>query len=255
MGSIYFADNPLYMSKAFPIYEKVLNNEVGSIIVGEIKSTDRDLTFMPRDAGKVAVAGRCNADTHAENAADGAPKGVSGAGPALWFRGNQDNPRTPEDEREDLMPNGITGTGKGSDVTIFFDPDALASRRCSHGNPGTMPDEILIHEMVHALRFMQGRANPWPTTNHAYTNDEEFLAIVIANVYISAYGGLRLRANHEGHQMLQAPLNTSAGFLTNADNLRLMKIYRLLWSYTFNRLALLVKPWFNPFRELVRNYN
>ena len=41
-----------------------------------------------------------------------------------------------------------------------------------------------------------GLSNPVPTVNTSYLNEEEFLAIVVTNVYVSAKGGTKFRANH-----------------------------------------------------------
>lgn len=84
---------------------------------------------------------------------------------------------------------------------------------------------------------------------------EEFLAIVVTNVYMSAYNKVQLRADHFGYTPLKAPLDTSAGFMANdAENLRLMNIYNLVWQPTFWVLANYVpKIRFNPFRELTEN--
>src|SRR5262249_15888945 len=113
-------------------------------------------------------------------------------------------------------------------------------------------DEVLFHEMIHALRSIQGVRNDVPTedTVRDYDTEEEFLAIVATNVYISAKGGLKLRADHHGHLPLKPPLDTSAGFLTDPNNLKLLKLYRLTWAPTFLALANVLTAKFNPFREL-----
>ena len=49
--------------------------------------------------------------------------------------------------------------------------------------------------MIHALRNMQGKTNHIPTDDSGYDNDEEFLAIVATNVYISAGGGVLIAVN------------------------------------------------------------
>jgi hypothetical protein len=59
--------------------------------------------------------------------------------------------------------------------------------------PGSLPDTVLLHEMIHGLRQIQGRDNKWPMTGSVrdYENEEEFLAIQITNVYTSSKGGTR----------------------------------------------------------------
>jgi hypothetical protein len=49
------------------------------------------------------------------------------------------------------------GTGTGSDTEIRFSPSTFTAPGAPTG-PGARPDEILLHEMVHGLRQMKGRA-------------------------------------------------------------------------------------------------
>jgi hypothetical protein len=202
------------------------------------------------DGGDVERLGRCNAATKGVQPQATAPKGVS-ARTNTFFRGDSDNPLTREDERYNLVPQSWMGTGEGSDVSLHFDVDEYRKWKCARG-PSSQPDEVLFHELVHALRYMQGNASLVPTENALFDNEEEFLAIVATNVYISAKGGTAFRANHHDFELLRPPLNTSQGFLADRDNLRVMSVHRLLWTDTFNALAMVVAP-FNPFRELSRN--
>lgn len=141
---------------------------------------------------------------------------------------------------------------------IYYSANIWGASGCGGGNYGSLPDEALCHEMVHALRQMQGLRNPYPTVDalRDYDNDEEFLPIVVTNVYISAKGSPQLRADHAGFTRLQSPLDTSVGFLANPDILRLMSIYRLSWTSVFgalSRLPAVPAIAFNPFRQLTSN--
>jgi hypothetical protein len=49
------------------------------------------------------------------------------------------------------------GTGTASDTEIRFSPSTFTAAGAPTG-PGARPDEILLHEMVHGLRQMKGRA-------------------------------------------------------------------------------------------------
>jgi hypothetical protein len=64
---------------------------------------------------------------------------------------------------------------------------------------------------------MQSPSNPVPTANTSYLNEEEFLAIVVECVYISAKGGTKFRANHFDDSVLWSPLDTSKGFVDLAS--------------------------------------
>ncbi len=249
--TIYFGGSPDAVRKQYDIYAKIESNKVGQVIIDLIRKIKKDLIFLPRDAGKVAISGVCNAETVAQEKMDSAPKGASGRAPPYWYRGVEDNPETSEDERFTLVPYQWTGTGAGSNVKIFFDPDGFMQSNCVNlTGAGSQIDEVLFHEMVHALRYMQGKSKCIPTDNVRYDHEEEFLAIVVTNVYISAAGGSLLRADHQNFATLKPPLTTSSGFLSDPENLKLMNINRLTWTETFMALSGVVSAPFNPFLEL-----
>ena len=140
-------------------------------------------------------------------------------------------------------------------MNIRFSVDAVPP-----SGPGSQPDEVLCHELVHALRMTQGKANSIPTDDkmRLYDSEEEFLAVLTTNVYMSANNELLLRASHHGHKPLEAPLDTSEGFLLSGKtydksqkgNLELMQIYNLVWQPTFLSLSMIVTAKFNPFQAL-----
>jgi hypothetical protein len=253
MGQLFFALVGDYPAKTYKVYDKILNNPVGKVIVDGIKATSRDLTFKPRTQTDIDKYGVCDAGTAALDPLAAYPKGVGGNSSANLYKGIVDDVKTLNVD-EGLDPSNIdtkhTGTGAGSSVEIGFDPDNL-SQSCINRGPGSQPDESLLHEMVHALRMMQGQYNPVPTANRFYDDEEEFLAIVVTNVYISQKDGAALlRGEHRDHERLWPPLNTSAGFVANKDNKDVLQNYRSKWLPTFTNLAKLVTPQFNPFREV-----
>jgi hypothetical protein len=109
---------------------------------------------------------------------------------------------------------GEVGTGTGSDTVIRFSPDTFASPLAPTG-PGTRPDEILLHEMVHGLRQMRGRAVFEEVRgNPGMQNYEEFAAIVISNVFRSELRLPQLRKDHLGFLTLSGPETDVATFKT-----------------------------------------
>jgi hypothetical protein len=70
---------------------------------------------------------------------------------------------------------------------------------------------VLLHEMVHALRMEMG-LNLCLAMDDGFDTVEEFYAILIANIYRSECGYRDLRANHNGKQMLAAPLTDDSRF-------------------------------------------
>ncbi len=69
---------------------------------------------------------------------------------------------------------------------MLFTPATRASG-CSRGKAATLPHEILVHELVHALRRVSGHLHPHKVINRLqpYTHTEEFLAILVTNIFIS----------------------------------------------------------------------
>jgi hypothetical protein len=106
------------------------------------------------------------------------------------------------------LPHEPRGSGRGSDTVIWFTPQDYIK---TSSLPGGRPDEVLLHEMVHALRMEMG-LNLCLAMDDGFDTVEEFYAILIANIYRSECGYRDLRANHNGKQMLAAPLTDDSRF-------------------------------------------
>ena len=165
------------------VLKKIASNPVGTVILIAMASTKKRATILPFDKVKAATTSECNAGALPNDPHDAAPDGVRGEQRgASWYKGNQQNPHKQMPYMEGR------GTGLGSDTKVWFSPDILEKAPCAGRGPGSASDEALLHELVHALRHMQGLLNPHPTEDGmiGYLNEEEFLAIVATNVYISA---------------------------------------------------------------------
>ena len=104
--------------------------------------------------------------------------------------------------RDPLPMCGNTAcTGAGSDITIFYSPsmwfdplneDAVA------GGGNYLPDDVLFHEFVHALRGMLGL---WDLSLILqFDNIEDFYAITLTNIYLSLnHRGGSMRGSHAQH--------------------------------------------------------
>jgi hypothetical protein len=138
------------------------------------------------------------------------------------------------------------GAGGGSDVAIPFDLDqsvpACMDAPANKPRIGDDDDMVLVHELLHSLREMEGEFNPVPfnvTPYQLYLDEEEFFAILVENIYISERcgAGAKLLMDHEQHKPLGDVKNmikkdygvttydwaTSDGFLKgNKDNRRLV---------------------------------
>jgi hypothetical protein len=103
-------------------------------------------------------------------------------------------------------PLNGSGTGTGTNATIYYRPEAwgVFGTASDSTAPSNRPDEVLLHEMVHAARDMKGVSYLLPMAK-GYENEEEFLAIVITNVYLSEKGQTALAANHISSDVLKDP--------------------------------------------------
>jgi nucleoid-associated protein YgaU len=209
-------------------------------------AANKHITIQPYTPADVAQFGAANAFAETEAGEDfhaAAPRG------AAVFAGGSDNPNTPTDER--LQTLGF-GTGGGTDARIHFSPDSPFS---NSGPIVSQPEHVLFHEMVHALREMQGESDDVPTgaQDKGYDNVEEFFAILMTNIFVSEQNpNATLRKDHHGHTALPAAESTSEGFLlNNAENLFWIKyLYPQEMDYF---LAVAGNPLaaFNPLREYV----
>jgi hypothetical protein len=126
-----------------------------------------------------------NSTTYAQNAQDAAGKGL---------------------EAETCMkdPKGSNeGTGKGTPSRITYSPWQWGSVKGSNSNAGREPDEILFHELVHAMRYAAGKRNSCFASVSGFGEYEELVAVTVTNVYSSEIGR-PLRRDHEGFDPLPA---------------------------------------------------
>jgi len=108
-----------------------------------------------------------------------------------------------------------TGRGIGSDSLIEFTPDAFTKTPAT--GPGQVPDEVLFHELIHASRTMRGVVRPG-FVNQDYDDYEEYLAIALANIYLSEKGQTVLRADHYTARLTGWTRNN---FIDNSQELNL----------------------------------
>jgi len=86
----------------------------------------------------------------------------------------------------------------GDDVFIDYSPEAFVLGKPSRGvGPTRDPDHVLFHELVHATRHLRGAVYHMPV-NQGYNNEEEYLAIMLTNIYArNKNKGALLRASAE----------------------------------------------------------
>lgn len=189
-----------------------------------------------------------------------------------FFKGGQDDPSTPRDDRFDPQVkrkgNLIwadtywTGTGTGSDVVVRFTPSMFGANTPagklpkSGGASGFEPDEVLFHELVHAYRQVRGQMFQLPQVGAManYHDLEEFYGVLIANVYMAERGKTAMRRDHDGFKTLPARLTAVNGFLTDPtlgnDHTILIAEFAKGDPATFAALSQIRSAWFNPFRDM-----
>jgi hypothetical protein len=126
-----------------------------------------------------------DADTHADDAV---------AATRLGFK---------ERDQDGLsFPGPILGTGQGSDSTVHYTP---VPKGTASSGPGSLSDEILLHELVHAGRQVKGIQN-FEAIHNGAQNEEEYLAIIVTNVYLSEKKQTKFRGpNHKAFDVLPQP--------------------------------------------------
>jgi hypothetical protein len=115
------------------------------------------------------------------------------------------------------------------------------------------PDAVLFHELFHAARFMKGVANRRPVSQ-IFANQEEFLAVVVSNIYMSEKGEWMLRRNSSPSNAILTPAEFES-FLDDPrirpsprDMLEQMRV----WQPTFWKSLAAIGPGlarFNPIRQ------
>lgn len=104
------------------------------------------------------------------------------------------------------------GVGGGTDYVIRYTPWWYQGKSARKG-PAFGADELMCHELIHAMNAIKGIMVLTSGAPPDFDGLEEFGAILMTNIYS---GQLRrqLRKDHDGHQILPPPLDTSQGFYT-----------------------------------------
>lgn len=120
---------------------------------------------------------------------------------------------------------------------------------------GMETEDVLFHEIVHALRVMQGLVDDHEDKEmfEGYNQIEDFLAVVLTNIAISERNPtVPLRRHHNFFETIPTHLSTSSGFLSHAPNVdRLKKAYIEEFSLFHNIAGSPHRNSFNPIREMI----
>jgi hypothetical protein len=91
------------------------------------------------------------------------------------------------------------GTGGGLHALMHFSPRGVHARA----------DQVLLHELVHAIRFIRGQ-NVTYGLGHHFDNWEEFFAVLVEDIYLSELH----RPVRRGHQGVGTRPGNPASFAT-----------------------------------------
>jgi len=222
----------LYQDDVMDYLNSIILRRTGRALFDELLfARPRQVVILPWDKPN-----QRNATTRAED-----PEGATEAGkPQL-------------DSDGDPIDDSLDGMGYGSDSIINYTPNMWQGQ----GGPAHLPDEIVFHELVHAARQMRGVSYK-REVNREYNNMEEYIAVIITNIYLSEKGQHYLRANHAVHKKPDDDeLANADGFLDNSQQVDLAP-RRLLEQFMTRQFRFYVAlsnipravAWFNPIRQM-----
>lgn len=152
-----------------------------------------------------------------------------------------------------------SGRGLGSDSTLeFITPDLArllptkgeVARPFEKPDPSTLaqPDELLVHELTHALRAQAGVTDRRPVPHQKlYGSVDEFCAFLVANIYRSEKGLKGIRNDNHGEFALVHM--TDVEFLNLLNNRALLRQFRRDHRQ-LTRDLVAIDCAFNPLRRL-----
>jgi|SRR5215204_713932 len=226
-----------YENGVFKVLLQIDQTQSGHALIGEIHRIGRTVTIVPLIPVGQDWTG-----------ASARPFDETAATRKHWLKRDKDGDPYKDRER---------GTGAGSDCEIEFITSSLAQRVYSEPaiktpkkkpNPLALADEILVHELLHAVRDMAGASFRRRVPRQPrYDNFEEFYAIVVANVYRSECGRSGVRSDN--HSTFESMYVDGKGFLRLHFNR--MHLQRFCRRHE-NLAAELSKisTYFNPFQHL-----
>lgn len=156
------------------------------------------------------------------------------------------------------------GQGLGTLTIISFITPALAARLNFYeavavqkhferpdATKLAQPDEILVHELTHALRARRGVIDRRTVPKQSrYGTYEEFFAIVVANIYRSEIG--RKGVRNDNHGAMQLTFMSDKEFISTEKNRRHLRQFRRDHRQLFSDLKS-VKAEFNPLQRMALN--
>jgi hypothetical protein len=153
---------------------------------------------------------------------------------------------------------------EGESAFIYFDPDtwradsfmrqeAAIMNPAKFGGVGMEPEDVLFHELVHAVRRLKGVTDRTPTKTPDYVNLEEFNAVLVTNIAINEKNQFApLRYGERTFIAMPEQYKTSAGFLRNTEHADLVK--RIIARDAILPRDIANCPFVNPFNPFRRSF-
>jgi len=167
------------------------------------------------------------------------------------------SPYTGTDCNATVSNSTSTATG-WSRPSVTYSPHAFnhtgacyTQLRRKSTNRGLYPDELLFHELVHAFRGTAARFRGLPVSGGLvnYNGTEEFIAILVTNIYVSdPSNGSKtgLRKDHKAFAPLEDYLSGSLDFYRSSQNAFTLIDQFCRENPAFTRWVAAVKAPFNP---------
>jgi hypothetical protein len=247
------ASGRAWLNEVGATFATIAGNVCGQVFLEAVENSGgRRIIIRPRTAAEIA-RDQCNAYAGPTSWSDATP-----AGEMVYTCGSSPRPHTTRSRLDawlDLPGRPVMGTGTGSDSEVAFESGIWHSGAvCGGMGSGANDDEILFHELVHALRQIRGLMHCAPMYGN-YDTQEEFFAIVVANIYVGckvpAPGDASLiRESHSGFSPIavepRAWLDSHRRNRAYLDQMRRQmpdlwgNLSRIPWS----------QCWFNPVRQV-----
>ncbi|VTZ27315.1 conserved hypothetical protein [Methylocella tundrae] len=182
----YRAEMKDYKAKLRRQFAPITGLSVGKALLKELGSVHRVVKFRPNWNWGDPL----NADTE--------PRSVAHPENADWIHSMA------KGERFYFHHKRRVGAGGGANSIIRYTPEMWGPGGAAKSKaPGDDPDEIIFHELIHASRQMRG-VQENKKVDRGYDDVEEYLAVVISNIYMSEKGKTVLLGDH-GDATLRHP--------------------------------------------------
>jgi Effector protein len=166
---------------------------------------------------------------------------------AIWIMNNQDTSNWCNSATGNfLSTDPSTGKDDWEGSRIWYSPDRYAVDDCGW-YPGMRPEDVLFHEMVHASRNLNDPVYD-NTPLYLMGDYEEFLAVLITNMYRTEIGAKKLHRDYVLKLLVEQP--EAEAFLSSKREY-LDAIQALQGDLLVSAVSGLNTP-FNPFRDYDR---